>query len=317
MIIPIGHQSVLERFLRALGKGQLPHAWLLYGLMGIGKSVLAEAMAATYLCGRNMDPGHVEIACGECHACRMLAAGSHPDYFKTGILEKKRDVRIEQVRDMLGFLQLSGAESGRRVAILDDAELLNKQAANALLKGLEEPAPGSLILLLSSNPSRLPPTVRSRSLLQAIAPLSREDCLKVLRGMQIAEPILPLAADLACGCPGRVACMHNEDICSALEQLRELTADPAELDIGRMELWLGRNSKRVPHDLIIEVILQYIYPSLYNKYDVSSNLAIDDAMSELLEWPELVRRHSLRPAQSFLARMLRLRLVLRDARQAA
>jgi len=317
MIAPIGHQSILDRFQRALGKGELPHAWLLYGLTGIGKSVLAEAMATTYLCGRNMDPGHAETACGECHACRMLAASSHPDYFKTGLLEKKRDVGIEQVRKMLGFLQLSGAESDRRVAILDDAELLNKQAANALLKGLEEPSPGSLILLVSSDPSRLPPTVRSRSLLQAIAPLSRENCLKVLRDMEIAEPILPLAADLACGCPGRVACMHNEDICSALEQLKELTTNLADIDIGEMELWLGRNVKRVPHDLIVEVILHDIASTIYYKYNFYSKMAIDDAMSELLGWPELVRRHSLRPAQSFLARMLRLRLALRDARQAA
>jgi len=317
MMPSIGHKSIHEQFLRILGQGRLSHAWLLHGLAGTGKSALAAAMAAAYLCDRNRSHGHAEEACGQCHGCRMFGAGSHPDFFRVGILEKKRDVSIEQVREMLGFLQLSGSESSRRVAILDDAELLNMQAANALLKGLEEPATGTLILLVSSDLSRLPATVRSRSFLQAVSPLTRKECLQVLDNLGIAKPMQALAADLACGCPGRVVCMHDESICLSLVGLRQLIASPLEMDIGEMELWLGRNIKSVPHDLIIEVIYQGISSFICNKNIFSSCISIGDAMKELLLWPELVRRHSLNPAQSLMARMLALRLALRDARQAA
>ncbi|MFQ5356014.1 MAG: DNA polymerase III subunit [Mariprofundaceae bacterium] len=316
MISVVGHKAVQDRFLKAMGQGRLPHAWLLYGQKGIGKSLLAEAIASAYLCEQNRISGSGKKACGECHSCKMFSADSHPDYYKLGMLEKKRDVNIEQIRQMLAFIQLSGAESRHRVIILDDAECLNIQAANALLKGLEEPAHGNLILLVSNDHLRLPPTVRSRCILQLVSPLSPEDCLLVLQNLGIAEQALGLAGKLACGSPGRVSCMQKVDICEGLEEWYKLMENPAEIDIGTLETWISRNIKRIPHKLISDMVIQRFDSDLSQQAPFSSQLALQQAAEDIARWPELLRRHSLRPAQSLLALVLCFRLAWRDVQQA-
>ncbi len=316
MISVVGHKVVKDRFLKAMRQGTLPHAWLLHGQQGIGKSLLAEALAAAYLCEQNRISGSGKKACGECHSCKMFSAYSHPDYYKLGLLEKKRDVSIEQIRKMLAFMQLSGAESRHRVTILDDVECLNIQAANALLKGLEEPASGNLILLVSNDHLRLPPTVRSRCILQLVSPLSPEDCLLVLQRLGIAEQALGLASKLACGCPGRVSCMQKADICEGLEAWNKLMVNPAEIDIGILETWISRNVSRINHKLISDVVIQHLDPDLSQQASFASQLALQQAAEDIARWPELLRRHSLRPAQSLLALMLRFRLAWRDIQQA-
>jgi hypothetical protein len=247
----------------------------------------------------------------------MLKAGSHPDFCRMGLIEKKRDVSVEQIRQLLSFLQLSGMESGRRVAVLDDAELLNLQSSNALLKGLEEPAAGNLILLLSSDHMRLLPTIRSRCVLQHVAPLSDHDCRKVLHEMGVEESVLDLAGRLACGRPGRVYAMRDTDICEALATWHALTANPAEMDVGAVEAWIGRNIHRIPHDLISETVLQHLDPDVIQRGSFTDRLAVLKAAEGIAKWPQLVRRHSLRPAQSLLAQLLCLRLSLRSLQQTA
>mgnify|MGYP000049865291 FL=1 len=114
MIKLLGHQAIEQRFCEAMSRNRMHHAWLLHGVRGIGKFALAEKLAAMLLCESSS-------ACGSCHACQMFAAGSHPDVHRIGLLEKKRDVRIDQVRELLSFLALSGAEGERCVVILDQA----------------------------------------------------------------------------------------------------------------------------------------------------------------------------------------------------
>ncbi len=200
----LGHQIVEDRFRDAMSRGRMHHAWLLHGARGIGKYSLAEKLASMLLCEQH-------DACGECHACQMFRAGSHPDLFTVTLLEKKRDISIDQVRELLGFLALSGAEGERRVVILDDAERLNNQSANALLKGLEEPAAGSVLIMVCSDVMRLPATVRSRCLMQHCTPLTDSDVRTVLSSRLDADTV-DLAVDLADGCPGRVTCLEDGNI---------------------------------------------------------------------------------------------------------
>lgn len=160
--------------------GRLPHALLLYGTAGIGKGHLARLLALSLLC----ESPDRELPCGKCHACLMFASGSHPDFFYAstayGVHDASEDdgdsksrktkkpaapskqIKIDCIRDLIHFSTQSAHQSGKRVAMIEPAELLNHNAANALLKTLEEPGDGLFIILVSHQPSRLLPTLRSR-----------------------------------------------------------------------------------------------------------------------------------------------------------
>jgi DNA polymerase-3 subunit delta' len=157
---------------------RFPHALLIHGARGTGKLGLAERVAGLLLCE---DPGR--RPCGRCEGCRWLAAGSHPDFRRVEpeALAKEppaepeaeaeapakrgkpsTEIKVEQVRDLAGFLNLGSHRGRLRVALVHPAEVMNPTAANALLKGLEEPPPGAVFLLVSHRPSQLLPTIRSR-----------------------------------------------------------------------------------------------------------------------------------------------------------
>jgi DNA polymerase-3 subunit delta' len=172
-----------ERFLRLTRK--LPHAILLHGPRGVGKFEFAKSAAALLLCGRAAEGADLREACGECKPCLLQAQGNNPDFFllqpeadtadaneadpdhaATPAAEKKKkpskQIKIDQIRDLLENIQTGTHQGGRRVILLAPAEAMNPATANALLKTLEEPPPDTVMLLVSSAPERLLPTIRSR-----------------------------------------------------------------------------------------------------------------------------------------------------------
>lgn len=158
-------------------RAQLPHALLIAGPRGIGKFALAKLFAAGLLCEKPLADG---LPCGGCLACNWLGQGNHPDFrllqpealadgdgdepAEPGEGKKKasQQITIEQVRGLDEFLHVGTHRQGLRIILIHPAEAMNRNTANALLKSLEEPAPGSLFLLVSSEPDRLLPTIRSR-----------------------------------------------------------------------------------------------------------------------------------------------------------
>ncbi|MBN4073326.1 AAA family ATPase [Mariprofundus ferrooxydans] len=306
-----GHQANQDRFRDGLTAGNLHHAWLLYGLKGVGKHTLAERLAGFAICER-------QSACGECHGCSMLAAGSHPDVFRLGLLEGKRDLTVEQIRQVLGFLSLSAAQGGRRVVILDDAERMNGQAANALLKGLEEPSAGSLLLIVCSDLERLPATVRSRCLLQQCVPLNDADVRSALMQQEpsIDDAYLNLAVDLAAGSPGAVACLQDEKTAEALLVWQTLLADMSRADVGKIDNWIRMHVKTVPHALIVQMLVHAVYPSVQARCvgdeAFVKRQAVQQALHQCLRWPADVLRHSLRAGPALLACILQLRSAIKS-----
>ena len=139
---------------------RLPHALLLTGITGVGQRHFAEALALALLCD-SVDSA-TGYGCGHCRSCRMVTSDNHPDLRYLEPEEVGRPIRIDAVREAIGWLQLTRHQSQYRVLIIEPADSLNTAAANALLKTLEEPVAGTHLLLCSSQPARLPATIRSR-----------------------------------------------------------------------------------------------------------------------------------------------------------
>jgi DNA polymerase-3 subunit delta' len=140
---------------------RFPHALLLTGPAGVGKRRLLEALAHSLLCHGTLAGGW---ACGQCPDCRLLAAGTHPDLARVGPDEegKSGEIKVDAIRALAGAESLTAHRGGWKLILIDPAHRLNTSAANALLKTLEEPAPSTLLCLVSEQPSRLPATIRSR-----------------------------------------------------------------------------------------------------------------------------------------------------------
>ncbi len=158
---------------------RLPHALLLHGPQGIGKLALAERVAQLLLCEASASAR----PCGACDGCRWFLAGNHPDFRRvepealapqpeSGSAEEgesparrakpSNEIKVDQIRSLADFLNLKSHRGRLRVALVHPAEDMNPNAANALLKGLEEPPAGAVFLLVAHRPAQLPPTIRSR-----------------------------------------------------------------------------------------------------------------------------------------------------------
>jgi len=203
-----GHKEQISQLLRALERGRAAHAYVFVGPPGIGKRLVARTLAQCLFC-TSADVGIGE-ACDECRSCKQFRAGTHPDLLEIGCPEGKRELPIELIagppeqrgrEGLIYDLSLSPMSAARRVAIIDDADRMNAESANALLKTLEEPPLGSILLLMSSSLDALLPTIRSRCQPVHFAPLTTRDVEDLLRELGlVVEP--EEAARIAALCEG-------------------------------------------------------------------------------------------------------------------
>lgn len=199
-----GHAQAENALLEAFQSGRMPHAWLLTGPKGIGKATLAHRFARFLL-----TQPQTTLECDpNTPAIRRILAGSHSDLL---VLEAgEKDISVEEARSIGKFLRLTSAESPYRVVIIDSIDQMNRNAANAILKLLEEPPAHAVLLLISHNPGKLLPTIRSRCRKMALEPLGVEDFSKVLQhldqGISSAEAraLYPVAG----GSPGLACDIH-------------------------------------------------------------------------------------------------------------
>jgi DNA polymerase III subunit delta' len=210
----VGHEGA-ERELRRLDEvDRLPHAILLSGPRGIGKATLAFRLARFLLASREERSGAAEDGLAidrESGVFRRVAAGGHADLLT---IERAYDARrrrlrgeivVEDAREITNFFRLTAAEEGWRIVVVDGAEEMNRSAANALLKVLEEPPRRALLLLVSHGPGRLLPTIRSRCRRFPLAALGRPVVMRLLRRHrpEFAEPEAEALAMLSDGSIGR------------------------------------------------------------------------------------------------------------------
>lgn len=139
-------------------RDRLPHALLLAGLSGLGKNRFAIELAARLLCTKSKD----DAPCGQCKSCELFRAKTNPDIKIITPLEEGKSISIDQIRELSSFLVLTPHTADRKVVIVTPAEAMTIQAANSLLKQLEEPPGSSVLVLVSHQPHKLPQTIRSR-----------------------------------------------------------------------------------------------------------------------------------------------------------
>ena len=138
---------------------QLPHAILLVGAEGLGKFELGQAFANSLLC---KSPSETGKPCGQCSGCNLLQAGNHPDFQVIEPEEEGKAIKIDTIREFIAKESITAHAGGYKPVLIHPAEAMNQAAANSLLKTLEEPVSGTIMILISANPSRLPATIRSR-----------------------------------------------------------------------------------------------------------------------------------------------------------
>jgi DNA polymerase III subunit delta' len=204
----IGQQKQLATLRAALGNGRLHHAYLFLGPEGVGKRLTALALAKALHCieGQNN-------YCGGCVNCRRIDDRNHPDVRLIEAASAKKEISIQQVRELERELNYRSFTGKRKIAIIDPATSLNLPSQNALLKTLEEPPQNSLIMLIAVNEGGLLPTLRSRCLRLSFAPLPRQEIARYLRARDgMGEAEAECLAALSMGSMGAGVALKNADL---------------------------------------------------------------------------------------------------------
>jgi DNA polymerase-3 subunit delta' len=252
----VGHGEAEARLKEAFARGRLAHAWLITGPRGIGKATLAYRFARYVLArGKASAPEPSLFGAPEPKTApksegeglyldpadpvfRRVAAGGHADFFavEPAFDEKKgarrTEIVVDDVRGVGAFLALTPAEGGWRVVVIDSADDMNRNAANAILKVLEEPPARALLLLVSHSPGALLPTIRSRCQRLNLRPLAEADAARVVGGLMPSlgrDETIELAR-LAQGSPGRALELASEDGLALQRELGGLLDALPDLD---------------------------------------------------------------------------------------
>jgi DNA polymerase III subunit delta' len=175
---------------------RLPQALLILSVAGLGAQQLAYWIAALALCESEDAP-----PCGACPACVLLRADSHPDLHAVGLAEDAQQVKVDQIRALIDTLSLSSYRGGHKVAIVENAETLNANGANAFLKTLEEPTADTLLMLIAKPSNRLPATIASRCQRLTLKAPAKEQALAWLQERDPAVQDWTAALALAAGAP--------------------------------------------------------------------------------------------------------------------
>ncbi len=234
-----GQQKAVRLITRALSSGRISHAYLLKGPDGVGKQLFARGVAASLNCH---DTGNISV-CGRCGSCLKFLSGSQPD-FKV-IRPDRGMIKINQLRDVAKILAYPPYESKYRVIVLEDVHTMRAEAANSLLKTLEEPPQDNVLMLTADASCDILSTMSSRCQMIPFFSLSAADTVAILRDKepQLDEDTAMLLARLSEGSPGRALLLYKQDFIDLFRDVVRLLSDPGvdgDRDIERLFAAAGR-----------------------------------------------------------------------------
>lgn len=217
-----------RRLSHAAEQDRLAHAVLLSGLEGSGIGQFAQEFARYLLC----EAATRAAACGQCRSCLLFNAGSHPDILFIQPEDDGTQIKVDAVRELIAYLQLSNQYGRHKIAVIDPAEGMNRHAANSLLKTLEEPAASTILILVSYQPGRLPVTLRSRCRKISFNRVDMQLACDWLNE-QIGDPEQAAALlELAGGAPLKALELNETD---ALHKRQEILADLRETSLAHAD----------------------------------------------------------------------------------
>lgn len=227
----LGQQKAQRLVARALGSGRVPHAFLFKGPDGVGKRLFARGVAAALNC-RGEEAGK---ACGHCVSCRKFLSANHPDFMV--VRPDKGMIKIDQVREVTKALGYPPYESRLRIVLLEDVHTMRQEAANSLLKTLEEPPAGNVLILTAESAQDVLSTISSRCQVVPFYGLDETLCASILLGVhpELGQQTARLLARLAEGSPGRALLLHEAEMIEVLREVVAVASDPSvdgERDAG-------------------------------------------------------------------------------------
>ncbi len=250
-----GHEQIKEHFQRAIRMNRISHAYILDGESGMGRKSLAHAFAMTLLCEKGGNE-----PCRECHACRQVLSGSHPDLIHV-THEKPASIGVDDIRKQLNdTIMIRPYSSSHKIYIIDEAEKMTVQAQNALLKTIEEPPSYAVILLLTTNQELFLPTILSRCVQLKLKPL-KDFVVRgyLVKNLHVKEADADIYAAFARGNLGRAISLatseefrlmhqamlhllrniHDVEITELIEYIQKLKEKNLDIDecLDFMQLW--------------------------------------------------------------------------------
>ncbi|MDY0205940.1 MAG: DNA polymerase III subunit delta' [Pseudomonas sp.] len=255
------------------GRSQQAHAYLLHGPAGSGKRALAEHFAMFLLCKAPVN----DQPCGQCSACKLYTADTHPDLMRLEPEEEGKGILIASVRELVAKILQTSQQGGRKVVIVEPAEAMTTGSANALLKSLEEPAGSTIFILISHQFSFLLPTIKSRCVLQVCPLASAEQSVEWLQqqqpelSLEQAQNVLALASGAPLNAQkllsGDVLAIR-EQVVSGVKQLFKQQSSPSDLALA----WA-----KMPQDLLFDWFCQWAQLILrYKITEDDSQLGLTD-----------------------------------------
>lgn len=285
----------------------LPHAMLIHGPRGLGKLEMAKLFAQRILCEQ---PGAGSRPCGRCDGCRWFLTERHPDYRQvepealTGAAEsedeverpsgaqKKKpstEIKVDQVRELADFLNIGSHRAQRRIALFHPAEAMNLNAANALLKNLEEPAPGACFILVSHEPRRLLPTIRSRCVAFPVRTPSQGAGMRWLTEQGVESPAEWLS--LAAGAPLAAKDLATSEAGARIAGWRQLLAAGGSDLAERLSV-----PEREHLEPLVELLQKWAFDQSARNLDAPGRYGLwtgdraDGSVFEAREWLKFSRR---------------------------
>ncbi len=221
MLSPYPWQSAeWQRLTNLVSSQRLPHALLLDGVEGIGLEHFARSAAMKLLCLDTQPDGS---ACGLCQSCQLFAAGNHPDFSEVTPEETGKQIKIDQIREVIDYVSLKSFTNKVKIVVITPADAMNRATANALLKTLEEPPEQAMMILLSHYAERLPITIRSRCQHISFSPASVDTSLAWIK-QQHGDIDAELMLHLSQGGPLLIENMLEQDVHSQRKRiLKDLT----------------------------------------------------------------------------------------------